>query len=293
MKLSKKFVILTVVFLLVVSVSVFVFLKKQKARDPENRVAMLSSTANFVEERYAGEIQWKNAVPKDSLFEEDAVKTHDKAEAIINFVDSATVRIDENSVIIIRSLDRDALAGNVPVFDIVGGRIDIYSGTKVIVNTPNGTSMLLPEKGKGGLRIEVGKDKKTRLSVLQGKSIVTVGSQAREFKAGQAVEISDKLPENVIETARPPEIITPQDNASVPYQVGQKSSVNFQFGSTPDSYHLEIARDIDFKDITYNQYLKEGSLALTLPDGDYYWRVANIDKNRIHGVFSEPRKLYC
>ena len=87
---SKKNLFLLFAFVAIVVVGAIFMLQYRKGpRNPQNRVAEIAETKNLVENRYAGEIQWRRSNKAENLFEEDAVKTHSEAIALISFEDSA------------------------------------------------------------------------------------------------------------------------------------------------------------------------------------------------------------
>lgn len=97
------------------------------------------------------------------------------------------------------------------------------------------------------------------------------------FNAEHSLNIDTNFPE--VSLASP---VQNEEFTEPPYSFGWQTTKAVQ------KYHIQIASDIDFSNLIYDEYTESNSLMLTnqLPLGNYYWRVAGVDNDGSRGKFS-------
>ena len=202
------------------------------------------------------------------------------------------VKVDENSVIIIRRMERNSLTGNVPNLEIVNGLIEAFADTRMKIKTPNGASTIIPEEGKGRVRIEVSEKTGTKILIIEGKGITAVGNEALEIKSGEGVTVRDRIPDKVVKLLAPPEIVEPADGQIYSYLGEKLPNIQFKFGKSQHGIHLEIAVDENFVNLVFKVYSTDNLINVnSVGQGDYFWRVALVDEEGFHGIFSKNLRL--
>lgn len=269
------------------------YFKLRVVRDPSDKLATLSLIKNSVQSRYAGNIDWKAAVPKESLFREDAVKTLEKSQALITFTDNAFVKLDENSIVIIRDMEGGGDQGGMPTFDIVGGAVEAFSKGKIRINTPKGSTTVTPQEGKGRIKVFVDKDKKTRISLLDGKGKTTLQAKTVEIEQGNRIDFKDELPEKTIELLEKPEVISPQSGRIFYYTGQDLPEITFAVKKKPYRLSVMIAKDPLLKESVLTGSSNDNTLKVNmLTEGEYFFAAVFVDKDsNAPGLYSPVRNF--
>ncbi len=88
-----------------------------------------------------------------------------------------------------------------------------------------------------------------------------------------------------------PLLMGPDDGAATPEEW---LSMSWEVPAGSGGFHLQIARDRDFTDIVIDEIALEDwryRPATVLESGEYYWRVASIDRNGTAGPFGDSRRF--
>jgi hypothetical protein len=265
--------------------------------------ATLSRMTNNVKSRRSAEIAWSGATPGMTLFDRDAVQTGKRSTARLTFGRSHYLDMGENSLMVIRNLERDVfLNADRTVAVLIEGQFSGEVGKpgegslNVDLVTAGATARFpAPEDGgqPASFKMIVNKDESSILTLYQGKADLLFQDQTVEVGTNQIVKVQPgKQPVFLPPPPTPPEPVLPEDGEMFPFR-DVPPKVSFIWKGTKNTlrYRFILARDKQFEDVVYEQVTSHPGFSHgNLKPGEYYWRVSPIGAEE-EGGFSRTRHL--
>jgi len=282
------------------------------------RPAYLVELINDVKYRKKNTIDWKKAILDMALYNEDGLRTFSNSSAKVKFLTGEIVHLDENSLVILRPEEKRE-------------EVELFSGAikaskaKVITES----AVIDPKTEKTDFRTKIKPDKTTLVEVFEG--IVDVTAQGKTVTLGKGFGTEVKFmkpPSNPVPLPQLPEFETKtiekattvkgskiEDKIektdfvkdtldlnlkpieSIKKQKEDKKETAKIISANLVNYHLQISKDIEFKNIVVDEIKEikqELKLALDkekLKDGQYYYRVSYIDELGFESKFSPVRSF--
>ena len=267
--------------------------------DTELAAAVLKRMNKNVKSKRAGSIAWSKAKKDMPLYDRDAVQTLGGSAAVIRMDEGSSLRMGENSLIIIRKVEQDKIFGEKRSFVVVmdGELQGKFSGTEhVEVTTPSAVAKIktMPVSGKQSeFRVRVNPDKSSTFAVMTGSAKITANGKTVELKHNQMTTVDlNKSPSLPISIPQPVILVNPERRELFYYRDLPPSILfTWKDKKNADGYRFMIARDPDFEDVVYDERLLKNKFSLgNLKNGSYYWRVSAV-KDRGDGIFSDAREV--
>lgn len=254
----------------------------------ERRVAKLATVDRNVKNKEANSIVWGEATKGLELGEQDAIQTFSDSGATIDFERHQQLTLGENSLVVIRRMERDAVsdarrASVVLLGGEVEGSIGPASGGPSSVEIVAGRAAANITSRAGGattFRIAAKPNDASSISIVTGAADVSIGGRLVTVRAGQTVSVS---PDGAISGPRAiasaPTLLTPDNGAMLrarllPLSVGFAWKDNAPAGGA----RIEVARDPSFRPLVFDRHVTGSSLnGPGLVAGRYYWRVRLSD----------------
>lgn len=263
--------------------------------------ATLSRITNNVKSKRSAQIAWGDASPGMTLFDRDAVQTGKRSSARVTFGQSNYLDMDENSLLIIRSLERDVfLNRNRTVAVLVDGQFKGEVGKPktgsfdVELVTPGAVARIPspPDKDRPAtFKLIVNRDESSILTVLQGTADLQIQDEVLEVGANQIVKVQPgKQPVFLLPPPVPPEPFLPVDGETFFFR-DVPPIVSFTWKGSVDRlrYRFVLASDQQFEHIIYEEITSRPRFSHgNLKPGEYYWHVSSIGPEE-DGEFSQTR----
>lgn len=223
------------------------------------------------QKRYSNSIIWQDVQQKELVQNYDSIRTDESAEAIILLNSGTRIELDPLSMIVLNIEDENAdivlERGSLYIEPAAGDRVSVKKKNRSIFNFDSvlrifgdeTERIVLYSEGKVSLRNLDGDNKDVpaegEVLTLQPKAITEIGKEVLD------------LGESLI-------TIAPEDNSR--YFVGKKETIDILFrweNTNRDSILFQLAIDPFFTNIYRSLESKNEELELSLPEGNYYWRI--------------------
>ena len=212
------------------------------------RAARLIYLLRDVRARRKGELEWRNAILNMKLFDGDSMRTLKRSFAQIGFETGEVLKIRENSLVILRPEE------NKEEVELLSGELRA-SQAKVLTAAAIIEPRLKPQGVKPDFKARVTEDKSTQVAVYRGE--VDVSSDGVKITLSEGFRLN------------------------IDYQKGMEEPRPFVYvpsseeeGVAPiEYYHLEIARDENFKEIVVDK----GNV---LDNNEYFWKLFHSAERR-------------
>lgn len=264
--------------------------------------ARLTFTQHEVKSKRSDEIAWSRAQTGLPLFDRDAVQTLARSSAVITFDEKNYLDMDENSLVIIKRLERNPILKERRSFMVVidgslRGKID-GSGpenVKLEIATPTAVTEV-NTKSNGGrpadFQIHVNPDQTSTVTVYSGVARVMAQGVTVEVGENQVTHIGLDAPPQTPQSVQPPVSLAAPSAGEVSFYRDFPPEITFAWSPQEKAvrYHLQIARENSFRERVLDEITgRTAFLYGNLKEGRYVWRVASIDTEGIKGQWSEAR----
>lgn len=237
-----------------------------------------------------------------SLFEGDRIQTGSGSTASLQFIDGSTLRIKENSTVIVKRNSKEIksektqvesnvafgtvnmsnpattpASGSVNNVTAPGVSVSFQSGTQGTINYDGQTTKVVSEKGSLNVVTDA------------GTAQVITENRGSEFKDGAKVNDIAYLPS--------PKLKTPENSELRSFNRGTSPEIQFTWNPVPGavSYNFQLATSNSFVKSTIiaerNQRGTSTSNVFRPYDGNYYWRVQGVEGNGKEGIWSNEQRL--
>jgi hypothetical protein len=263
--------------------------------------AVLSDMDNLVKTKRHDQVAWKGAAEGMTFYNKDAIQTFRKSSATVLFKEGNFLKLNENSLIVLRNLEKDPftrdnrmtvvlmsgqLSGQISKIHQENYNLEVLA-PGAIARAPSKNSKDAPAR----FRMSVGPDETSILTVLDGTVDLEVGGKTVEVVTDQIVKVQPgKQLVYLRPPPSPPALVTPaNDNIFYFRDIPPKVSFTWKPGEGIKDYHLIVSKDPQFQEVVYEGRVESGSFSHgNLKQGDYYWRVSSVNSDG-EGVFSQPR----
>lgn len=265
--------------------------------------AELVRARNSVKNKKADDIVWRTAREGLKLENLDAVQTLEDSSATIRFDQQNVIDLGENSLIVIRRMERDLLFREKRSYMVVvdgelRGRIggDDPDGVYLEVETPNAVARLQAQPDDPGgieFKIDVQEDNLSAVTVFsgaaeveaQGKTVTLGRNQVTRIEQNEGPTEPTTLPDPVV-------VLAPANRSVFPYRsLPPRVKLSWRDQPQADQYHLMLATDADFKNVLIDQKLERTEFVHgNLQAGQYYWKVSAIN-TAAEGRFGPVRRF--
>jgi len=235
------------------------------------------------------DISFQRAKLHEPLFNLFRLNTGDSSDANITLRDKSRLNIGPNSLMIIydylRSDKFDSKKGKNREVRLLTGFLrtklnDIRN--KFRVKTP----ACEINSGSRVILVDISKDKKSAVSVFDGKSEVIAREKSISVPEGYGTFVKKgEEPAQPEPLPKSPKIISPENIEFFISEESNKKEANivFKWNSTENINHIQVASDRDFEKILLNRKVDEKTLTRSFKAGKYFWRVAGINSSGIEG----------
>ncbi len=268
--------------------------------EPPGPLAWLAETERIVKDKRSNAITWSTAHRGTALNNRHSVQTYARSGARIRFDNGDDMTLGENSLIVIRNLERQAStrSGTASMI-LMDGELSGLSGIlgqaplETEIMTGSGVSMFIPKDQRDArYNVKVNPDETSTFSVYKGRIKVRSAGESVTVKANQTVTVTPSEPPGLpIPLPSTPALMTPSDGTTYTSR-NAPPRIGFEWkGETVDMYRLVISRDPTFNDVVYDEKVNDPEVVHgNLPPGRYFWRVSGLS-GWAEGLGSVPRRL--
>lgn len=277
-------------------------LQIEDSGDMASIIAALAQKENNVKAKRAGAIAWKPASKGMNLYSRDSVQTFKESSALITLDGDNEIKMGENSLIIIKSLEPDPFLGKRSVLEMADGKLrgkikgDAKDSFKVEINTPSSVTRLKSVEGtatKTNFMITVNPDRSSTVTVYEGAAEVLAQGQIVLVEKNNGITVSPgKAPSSPQPLLPSPKLSGPAEGDTFFYR-DLPPRIQFAWSALTgaESYHFVLAKDPDFRQVIEDNNLFEPKFMHgNLKEGEYYWKVSGKEDGR-EGLFSEAMKI--
>jgi mannose-6-phosphate isomerase-like protein (cupin superfamily) len=254
--------------------------------------AVLSRMENTVKSKRAAQIAWQGAAKGMTFYDRDAIQTFSKSSATLTFKEGNFLELDENSLVVLRKLERDVfLRENRTVVVLIGGQLAGEVGKteeesfNLEVVTPGAVARIQSPENKGQparFQMTVKPDDSAILTVLEGTADLVIEGKPMEVGADQIVKIQPgKQPVYLSTPPRPPVLISPSAEAIYSFRnVPPMVSFDWEDAQGISDYHFVLAADQKFEEVIHEDTIGDSRFSHgNLKPGNYFWRVSSVNKD--------------
>ena len=256
---------------------------------------------NQVKSKRADQIAWQSAAKGTAFYDKDAIQTFHKSSATLSFNEGNFLELGENSLIVLRKLERDVftrenrtvvvlmggqLSGEVSQTDQERNNLEVIA-PGVVARAPSRSSSDQPAR----FQMTVNPDNTTVLTVLEGKTDLIVDGETIEVGADQVVKVQPGGPIVYLRAPPgPPVLVSPANDETFPFgSVPPRVSFVWDASGDNQGYHFVLAGDSQFQEIIHEGRVEDNRFTHgNLKQGDYFWRVSSVNKDG-EGGFSRVR----
>jgi hypothetical protein len=268
-------------------------------------VAALVGLERTVKSKRSADLAWDDARRDMALFEDDAIRTFEKASATIAFGPDDLVEVDQNSLVIIKARRRE---GDEISLALLSG--DLFDGLAA-KPAPQRAQAIAEAVARRQLTIrrapEAAPGQKTRVAVRvlpdRTTSVAAVAGSLRiATPAGGEVTLKEKMVTKIDEKglmAKPrvlpgvPALSFPEDGATYAFQSKvPRVDMRWKPVERARGYRVVVATDSAFRKIFADEGVAGTALLVrNLQPGTYYWRVRAQDTDGFEGPYSGVRSV--
>jgi hypothetical protein len=273
-------------------------------------VATLMGIERTVKAKRAAELAWADARSEMPLFDNDAVRTFDKASAVIAFGPNDVLEVDQNALVIIRPRQRAAggeAAGEMSLALLSGDLLDGLAGkpeaerARAIETAAKSRELTIrkapgaPPAEKTRVLVKTLPDRSTSVAAVSGTLQVTT-------PAGKEVTLKEKMVTRIdarglVATPRllpgTPSPTFPDNGATYAFRRKiPQVDMRWKPAERANRYRVVVATDPAFRKILADERVAGTTLPIrNLQPGTLYWRVRAQDADGFEGPYSEVRKV--
>ena len=220
----------------------------------------------------------------------DAVQTLDDSSAAIRFDAKNFIDLGENSLIVIRRLEKDLLFKEKRSFMVIvdgelrgriagGDQSDVY----LEIETPNAVARLQsnPEDQQGiEFKVNVLEDSASAVTIYAGQGEVEAQGETVLLGKNQLTRIEGEMaPTTPVNLPTPAAILSPRQRETFYYRsLPPRVSMAWHHQEGTQQYHLILARDENFTQILVDKIIMQDKFVHgNLRHGDYFWKISSIN----------------
>ena len=242
------------------------------------------------------------------LYENDAIRTFDKASATIAFGPQDIVEVDQNALVVIKPRPKEGQGDEISLALLSGDFLDSLAAkpapeqTKAIEEASSRRQVTIskvPSAGKAAgptrVALKTLPDRSTTVAAIAG-TLRVVGPK------GESITLKEKMVTRVTDQGimiKPrqlpgvPALAFPDDGAIYTFQRKvPRAEMRWKGVESARRYRVVVATDPSFKKVFADEKVDGTSLEVrNLQPGSYYWRVRAQDTDGFEGPYSPVRSL--
>jgi serine/threonine protein kinase len=257
-------------------------------------IATLAELWRSVQHRARERRGWGVARRGLALAHLDALRTGGASRAEIRFRRGGSLEVDEDSEILIEA-PRPLVEGGPAIVQVARLRKGVLRaraqpGTPLrVIGRRGATALLRALDGKPArLRLRERADGRLEVAVLGGRARIGEGPKTIALNKSQLVDVRGKRPGAPQALPGMPALVAPAVDAHLP---AGAIELRWKAIAGASSYQLAIARGANFRKVIAKQQLANTQLEVTLPAGQYAWRVRAIDADGHRGEYGFARRF--
>jgi hypothetical protein len=270
-------------------------------------VATLVGMERAVKAKRAAELAWNDARAQMPLYENDAVRTLDKASATISFGDRDVIEVDQNALVIIKPRPKESAGEEISLALLSGDLLDTLAGkpeaeqAEAIATAARARELTIRKApGSAATRptrvlVKTLPDRSATIAAVSGDlQIRTPGGREVTVKEKMVTRVDDK---GLVATPRllpgVPALSFPADGATYAFQRKvPRVDMRWKQAERARRYRVVVAADPSFRRILADERVDGTTLPIrNLQPGTLYWRVRAQDADGFEGPYSEVRKV--
>ncbi len=260
--------------------------------DNRNPVGEITFIRNNVFTKSPEAFDFKRAEILESLFNLYKLNTKSRSGANIKLSDKSKLNIGPDSLMVIYEMVEKGLTEVEPWKYKKVKLLTGFLRTK-LDNLRKGLNIDTPQCSINSrakvMLVDISKKKQSSISVFDGDSDVNSQNKTIKVKAGFGTFVKEgNTPAEPEPLPEAPGLTSPLKNTKfINKNPGDREvSITFKWGSGEESDHIQISEDEDFTKIVVDEKVSGNTIATSLGNGNYFWRVAGINKNGIEGFTS-------
>lgn len=277
-----------------------------KALPPEARITMLKPQVRVMP---AWEGEWQEAVIDQPLYEAFKVSTLEGARADITFRNNSVLHVSDDALLMIYGFESSPKLGGATggsASDAVAKNIELTKGNlslKLREMRAQDTFSIRTKVSEVGFntssenasaKVRVDERERSIISVLEGRANVKV--TANDPRTGQTLDVAEEygiIVGDSSEDSRTPKRLPPMPELLEPAErikPSESGVVSFRWSNGGLTARLEIASNIEFTELVYNQIRTIQNAQVNLAEGTYFIRLTSIDtigfesRSRLRGL---------
>lgn len=254
------------------------------------KVAVLSYKRKTAQRKYESQVIWGDLEQENALYNRDTIRTSGDSEVEITLNDGTKIHLDENSMIIL-NISGENVNINYAYGSVRANRSSTGGdgGGEVQIITQDQKSIKITDSD---VKLSQTDGKDVNVTVNRGTASVTADGKEQSIKKDELAVLSSDAVKLQNLTLKP---IKPKDNTKF-FTTGDSMSTSFAW-ETPEKkmpVTLEISALSNFEDIISSQTTEASDANVSLPVGNYYWRLISKDKkesstvNKFRITHTEP-----
>lgn len=237
----------------------------------EIRVASIVEQIKTVKRKRDFYQSWVDVNPGDELSQNDEIYTHGQSSAKINFENGPQVSLFENSLLRIKSVNKE----NTLSLDKGNLTATLTKDSPKLDVMLNGKKYSF-ESDKANIQIEQGATE-NKFLLLDGKAKLKINQASQDILTNQVL-IQDKKTGAVKIKEIPFILKTPLHNSIVYFYKPIEIPFNWSYTSVSSPARIIISKDSTFKDIVHQSVVSENQFTYTFSEARiYYWKLVSTD----------------
>ncbi len=265
MKSSTKILfLLCISFMAFCSYFLYMELTRRVDKTGGEAIGTITFKKRSASRKYTDNVIWEEIDQESEIFNYDAIRTMEYSSAVISLKDGTKIELDQNTLLVVVLSDKGLNIN----FDKggVSARSGVGSKNPITLNSKDASIAL----DSGGISVN-SSDAGMNIQVNSGSVKVASDGKELQLSANDITTLKDGVAQSQKATLFPQ---FPAQNSNL-ITFGKTRNVNFLWRSEPQGeVKLDISHSSDFKNILKSYKSRKTVQDVTLPAGDYYWRVA-------------------
>lgn len=264
------------------------FTRKIEAGDLK-QIGTITFKREVAQRKYQAQVVWEEVDQSFPVYNNDSIRTSELSEAVIHLNDGTDISIDENSMIMLSTLE-NAININFEHGSISANRTGI-SGTDI--SSINIKSMdATVSIDKGNIQLTQLENQELDLTVSEGQAKVKSGTGETMVNVNEkAVISSDRKETKILQLSF--SLKTPSPNRYI-VSDNPKADVDFEWSVEGKLKNItwEISSDRTFKKLLKSVKITgENKISYNIEEGSWFWRISAINDDTGKSEYSETGKF--
>lgn len=249
-------------------------------------MARVSEVKRKVRQRAATAVAWNDADVGLLLEDGHTLQTLSASRATVSFSRNSTLRLDENSLVVVKRQNERRSGARQASLVILGGAVrgsvvpSDADPVQLEILASGGAARIQPQgKIPAEFRVIANTDESATFSVFSGTAEIAAGERTVVVGANQSITVDPDgpigAPVNIPDRPRP--LSPPEGHTRTYSSITPQVRFSWSVGGPSEAYRLAIARDPQFDDLVYEERVGQTDFVHgNLEEGLYYWRVSAL-----------------